>query len=370
MVRGRRKGVLIAGGGVAGSLAAIALARLRPDVPLMIVEEQEHFGGERFHYLFDEEQSEAERALIAPIVEHRWPGFYVNFPGKSRNLKGEVSGFATASLHRTLIETLSPDQYRLGARIVAVRGDALELEGGEVIKAEGIIDARGVTNLSMLDLLYETRVERLVRLEQPHLLDRPLIIDATVEQTIGLSFVQAFPVGPDRLRIAKLLVSERSQPDEVADARLDHYLDRRGWKVAEEEERFAASSPLPHGGDFSAFWRIGGARVAKLGMRGGFLQPATGRTAADAARNALLLTEQKDFSSDALHDLFEEQARQQWKKRELQRAYVQALAAAPPEQRRSLAERLYQLDRGVILRFLADRLGLIERRQVQKLLKG
>ena len=45
MARGRRQGVVIAGGGVAGSLAALALARPRPQVPLLIVEVQESVGG-------------------------------------------------------------------------------------------------------------------------------------------------------------------------------------------------------------------------------------------------------------------------------------------------------------------------------------
>jgi 2-polyprenyl-6-methoxyphenol hydroxylase-like FAD-dependent oxidoreductase len=41
MARGRRDGIVIAGGGLAGSLAALAMARHRPDVPLLIIEEAE-----------------------------------------------------------------------------------------------------------------------------------------------------------------------------------------------------------------------------------------------------------------------------------------------------------------------------------------
>jgi len=370
MARGRRQGVVIAGGGIAGSLAALALARQRPEVPLLIVEEQESFGGVCFHPLFTDEVDRPEQALLAGIPGLRWPGFYLAFPGLARNLKGAIGGFTPAALHRTMIETLRPDQYRLGTRIVAVREDALVLDGGETIKAEGALDARGATNLSMLDLLYETRVERQIRTTAPHRLDRPLLVDATVEQNLGFSFVQAFPLGEDRLRIARLLVSERSQPDEAADARLDHYLELRGWRTAEVEASCALARPLPIGGDFSGFWRFGGARVAKLGLRGGFFHPATGRTLADAARTALLLAEQKDFSGTALHDLFEEQAKQLWKKRELHRSVNAAIAAAPPEARRATAERLYRLDAGTLVRFLGDRLGLLDRHRVQKAVRG
>jgi lycopene beta-cyclase len=361
---------LIAGGCAAGCLAALARARLRPDVPLLIVEERERFGGHCFHHLFTDEVDADAQSLLTAIPGQRWPGFYLAFPGLARNLKGSIGGFIPDALHRVMMETLRPDQYRLGTKVVAVREDAVVLDGGETIKAEGALDARGAANLSMLELLYETRVERQIITEAPHRLDRPLLIDATIEQTLGFGFIQAFPLGPDRLRVAKLLVSERAQPDEAADARLEHYLGTRGWRTTEVVDRCALARPLPMGGDFRAFWRIGGARVAKLGLRGGFFNPATGRTLADAARNGVLLAAQKDFGGAVLHDLFEEEARQAWKRREPQRSVNAAIAAAAPEARRMVAERLYRLDPGTIQRFRSDRLGVLDRRKIQKALKA
>lgn len=370
MARGRREGVLIAGGGLAGCLAALALKRLRPEVPLLIVEERERFGGEGFRFLFRNELDGEGRSLVAPLVEQAWPGFYIAFPGLTRNLKAELGGFSPAALHRAMTASLDPKEYRLGVKAVAVRDDALVLDGGETIKAEGAIDARGAANLSMLELLYETRVERVATLAAPHRLDRPVLIDASPDQAAGFSFVQIFPLGEQRLRIAKALVSERARPDDAAEARLDHYLGLRGWRVEHVEESIALSRPMPMGGDFASFWRIGGARVAKLGLRGGFLQPATGRSVADAARAALALAGARDFAGAALHDLIEEEARQLWKRRDFQRGTVAAIAAARPDQRRALLERLYALEPGIIAGFHADRLGLIERKRVQRALRG
>ena len=53
------------------------------------------------------------------------------------------------------------------------------LDGGETIKAEGAIDARGATNMSALELLYEARLERDYRFKAPHRVDRPVLVDAT-----------------------------------------------------------------------------------------------------------------------------------------------------------------------------------------------
>src|SRR4051794_15429395 len=190
MARGRRDGILIAGGGLAGSLAALAMARYRPDVPLLVVEERESFGGEGFRTFSQAEFGDDGAELIGPLAIDRWPGFYVAFPGFSRKLRAEYGGFAADELHRAMVATLAPKQYRLGTRVVAVREDSLVLDGGETIKAEGAIDARGATNLSMLDLLYETRFERDYRFDEPHRVDRPVLIDAKADQGGGLRFFE------------------------------------------------------------------------------------------------------------------------------------------------------------------------------------
>ncbi|HST37202.1 MAG TPA: lycopene beta-cyclase CrtY [Allosphingosinicella sp.] len=370
MARGKRNGILIAGGGLAGCLAALALARHRPDVPFLIVEEDETFGGEAYRLFADADLHGDARDLLEPVVTNRWPGFYTVFPGFSRKLKAEQSGFAAADLHAHMMETLTEKQYRLGTRVVAVREDALVLDGGEELKAEGAIDARGAASLSTLDLFYEASFERDYRFKAPHRVDRPVLIDATGDQTGGLRLMRCIPVAEDRLILADVSLSERAQPDEAAGARLDAYAKARGWQKKAILGERATSRPLPIGGDFAAFWRLGGHRVAKLGLRGGFVHPLTGTTVADAAEMALLLAGQRDFSGEALHDLFAAEARALWKRREPLRAVTAAFAATPAEQRRALAESLARLDAATISRLRADRLGMLDRLRVQKALKG
>jgi lycopene beta-cyclase len=370
MARGRRDGIVIAGGGLAGALAALAMARHRPDVPLMIVEEGETFGGQGVRSFTDAELGQDGAALIGPLAIERWPGFYVAFPGFSRNLGIAYAGFGAVDLHRALVETLDPKQYRLGVKVVAVREDALVLDGGEEIRAQGAIDARGAASLAALDLVYAARLEREYRFKAPHRVDRPVLIDATVAQGDALRFMQCLPLAEDRLIVADVAISARALPDAEAGARLDAYVAARGWTPKGEGGEQVQVRPLPTGGDFAAFWRQSGARVAKLGVRGGFVHPVTGRTLGDAVATALLLSRQRDFSGAALHDLFEAEAKQIWKKRELLRAVAAALAAAGPEEGRALLGRLYGLAPATIAHFLADRLGLVERMRVQRALKA
>ena len=370
MARGRRDGILIAGGGLAGSLAALAMARHRPEVPVLIVEERETFGGEGLRIFSNAELGDDGAALVGPMAIDRWPGFYVAFPGLSRKLKAEMAGFGPEDVHRFMTQALKPASYRLGTKVVAVREDALVLDGGETIKAEGAIDARGPASMSALDLLYEARLERDYRFGAPHRVDRPVLIDATVDQIGGLRFFECVPLSEERLLVSDVCVSERAQPDEQAPARVSAYVKARGWTRPRARADRTSSKTLPFGGDFAAFWRLGGARAAKIGLRGGFVHPVTGRTIGDAAAMALLLARQRDFSGAALHDLFEAEARQMWKQREFLRTITASLAAAAPEDRRALVERLYRLDPGLIQRLQADRLGLIDRWRVGKALKS
>lgn len=370
MARGRRDGILIAGGGLAGALAALAMARHRPDVPLLIVEEGETFGGTGTRTFSAAELGEEGAGLIGTEAILRWPGIYLSFPGLNRNLRLDWRGFGADEVHRALVAALDPKQYRLGTKVVAVREDALVLDGGEELKAEGAIDARGPTNLSMLELLHEVRVERDHVFAAPHRVDRPVLIDATVPQDGALRFMTCVPLGEERLVVSDVMISERIQPDAEAGARLDAYVAARGWKAAGVTGERVSLRPLPYGGDFAAFWRLGGARVAKLGLRGGFVHPLTGRALGDSVANAMLLTRQRDFSAGALHDLFEAEAKQAWRKRESLREVTAALAAARPEDRRALLARLYNLAPGTIAALNGGELGWLDRRRVQQAVRA
>lgn len=371
MTRGRRKGVLIAGGGLAGSLAALAMASLRPEVPLLIVDERERFGGDRLWLVFDAEIPDEARSFVEPLIARSWEGFYLAFPRAPRKLKAPLHAITGEALDAELRRALDPDRYRLGTRVVAVRDDALVLDGGETIRAEGAIDARGPANLSMLNLQHLAFLRRDYRFDAPHGVDRPVLADATLNQGEGLAFFRCVPLGETRLAVYHVVLSSGPRTDpEAAGKRLDDYVERRGWSREAVEREDLGDWPLPAGGDFDAFWRIGGARVAKLGLRGGFFHPGTGWTAGDAIRAALSLAAQPDFTGAALHDTFEAEAKSLWADREVYRAFNATLARSGPGGRRARFERLHRIDPGVLTRFYADRLRLLDRRVLERELRG
>jgi lycopene beta-cyclase len=368
MVRGAPSGIVIAGGGLAGCLAALALAQRRPEIPLLLVEEGDRFGGGRTWTFFDDEIEEHERALVEPLVAHSWPGYYAAFPGHNRNLKAASHAIRGDDLDAAVRAALKPEQYRLGTKVVAVRDDELVLLGGEQIKVLGAIDARGPANLSLLQLGWRRSAARAYALKAPHGLDRPVLVDATVGQADGLRLIQCLPVGERELRIEDVIYSERAEAEQPsAGDRLDAYLKLRGWQIKSAGEEEVRSLPVALGGDFSAFWRVGGARVAKLGYRGGFFHPTSGNSLPDAVRTALLLADQRDFAGAALHDLFEAEAAALWRKREFYRGFNRALFQGSADERLAVYRDFYKLEPGLIARFWSGKLGMLERMKFAKL---
>ncbi len=364
MVGRKRDGLLIAGGGLSGCLAAIAIATKRPDVPVLLVEEGERFGGQQSWSFFDTDIEDEDRWLVDPLIVNRWPGYYVAFPGHSRKFRTGYSSLRSEELDAHVRAVLRPEQYRLGTRIAAVREREIVLTDGETIKADGAIDARGAANLSMLELGWRKFVGRDYVFERPHGLDLPVAIDATVGQGDGYRFVSCLPLDEHRILVGDH--SYATAPDlgvEAVGARLDAYVAKRRWAPGEVVREESGVLPVPIGGDFDAFLRIGGARVAKLGLRGGLFHPTTGHALPDAVRTAAILAQQPKFDGAALHDLFAAHSAKLWKQRSFYRSFNPSLLRAGGGK---AMDQLHRLQGSLIERFFAGRSTALDRMRIAR----
>ena len=78
--------LIIAGGGLSGSLTALAVAKLRPDVSVLLLESGDNFGGNHLWSFFDPDIDADARWLVDPLVAARWDAYDVRFPKRSRTL--------------------------------------------------------------------------------------------------------------------------------------------------------------------------------------------------------------------------------------------------------------------------------------------
>jgi lycopene beta-cyclase len=347
--------VAIVGGGLAGGLIALALRARRPDVDIRLIEPGA-IGGDHVWSFFSGDVAEADRWLAAPLVSYRWPGYDVAFPGHRRTLGESYYSIESERFAEVVTASLAPGQL-IPAPAIAVGGGAVVLASGDRVEATGVIDARGAADMAMLDLGWQKFVGRELVLAEPHVVERPVVMDATVAQIDGYRFVYCLPFAETRMFVEDTYYSDTPDIDRLAlTERILAYAAGKGWRVESVAREEAGALPVAIGGDFDAFWRANGVKVAKAGLRAGLFHPTTGYSLPDAIRLAIAIADASDLSGDALHDLTYGVAKRAWDQRGFYRMLDAMLfRAAEPEERYRVLERFYRLDPALIARFYAGR---------------
>lgn len=341
------------------------MAEGRPDISFLLIEQDHAFGGNHIWSFFDSDV-EQDRWLVEPLITRRWRDHDVLFPRRARRIGLGYNSVKSADLDRLVRERLRPDQFRLGRGIVEVGADHVLLDGGERIDAEGVIDARGAGPVGALDLAWQKFVGRSYRCANPHGCERPVIMDATVEQESGYRFVYSLPFSETELMVEDTYYSSSAELDvPLIRERLDAYLHLRGWAPAETTAEETGVLPVLLEGELAALWPLSEPPVARLGLRGGFFHPTTGYSLPDAVRNAVLLTEQADFGTAALHRLYRDRASALWEDRRFYQLLNRMLfRAAEPSERYRVLEHFYRLPEPLIARFYGGRLTAIDKLRI------
>lgn len=348
--------LLIAGGGLAGCLTAMALARSRPDVEMLLVEQGDSFGGNHTWSFFDSDIAEQDRRVLDGIEACHWPDYDIFFPRRSRTIANGYNSIRSASLDAAVRGTLRPDQYRLGRRIVAVGAGSVTLEGGEQLDGDAVLDARGAKAMPGIALAWQKFVGRVYRFPRPHGVGRPVIMDATVKQIDGYRFIYKLPISATDLLVEDTYYADAPELDKAAlRERIEAAAAGIGGGKPEMIDEESGVLPVVLSGDVGNLWR--GQPVARLGVRGGFFHPTTSYSLPDAVANASLICGQSDLGGAALHALLRGRAERLWRERRFFRLLNRMLFhAAEPSQRYRVLEHFYRLPPALIGRFYAARL--------------
>lgn len=356
----------IVGGGLAGSLIALALAKKRPGLDVRIVESAGTIGGNHIWSFFAADVSAEDRWIVAPLISYGWTSYDVAFPAHARTFRMGYYSIESSRLDQVVRATLPEKALLTRRKVLAAGPRAVVLADGDRIEARGVIDARGPGDLALFDLGWQKFVGRDYRLSEPHDDPRPMVMDATVSQSDGYRFVYSLPFGATRMFVEDTYYSDSAELDVTAlRARTDAYVAARGWQVDRLAGEEAGVLPVVMGGDFDAYWQSGGNKTAKAGMRAGLFHPTTGYSLPDAVRTASLIAEAGDLSGKGLHDLTHGFARRLWKARRFYRMLDTMLfKAAEPDERYRILERFYRLDPQLIGRFYAGRSTMLDKMRV------
>lgn len=348
----------IIGGGLAGGLIALAFAALRPEVRLLLVEQGDRPGGNHVWSFFDGDVAPADRWLVDPLVAHRWSqGHHVDFPGYNRDLDTPYNSVTTVQLAVALERSLG-DRLLTQATVTALAADHVALADGRTIRARAVIDARGAGDLATLRCGWQKFVGHALRCDAPHGIDRPVIMDATVDQHDGYRFVYLLPWDDRTIFIEDTYYSDGPDLDTTTlDTRIAAYAREKGWQ-GEVIHREQGVLPVVHGGDFDRYWPEGDP-VARAGVQAGLFQPMTGYSLPDAVRFALWLADQP---LDGLPGATRAYAKAHWRRGGYYRLLGKMLfGAARPDQRWRIFARFYRLRPTLIQRFYAGRSTMADR---------
>jgi lycopene beta-cyclase len=365
---------LVVGGGLAGTLAALAVAERQPQARLCLVEHAPRLGGNHTWSFHGSDLSPEERAWVAPFISHHWPTHEVRFPipGRSRQIAGPYCTVTSRHLTEMATARLRAAGATLifGADAVVVEPGRACLRDGRELRAGLVLDARGgeLPGSGMRGMSgFQTFVGLEVELDRDADLPGPLLMDATVEQTDGYRFMYVLPFEPRRWLVEDTVYGDAPVMDPVAArAGIHRYLARRGLHVRRVLREERGVLPIPW-----AQPRATAAGATRIGYRGGFFHPTTGYSFALAVEVARAVASAPRSSVDSVLTRVR-------RARDPQRRFCRMLnrllfRAVPPAARWRIFARFYQLPEDTIARFYAlsftrrDRLRILAGRPLQDL---
>lgn len=361
-----RTEIAIVGGGLAGGLIALALRRQHPEMEVMLIEAGEMLGGNHRWSWFDSDLDAAGTDLLSPFRKTEWHGYEVHFPQYKRKLDSTYRSLTSADFDAALRRELGQQTIYTSCPVASLDAGGVTLENGQRISARTVIDCRSSAAGKHFTGGWQIFMGRLTRTAKPHGIDRPIIMDATVEQLAPYTsangkndgayrFVYVLPLGANELFVEDTYYADEPVLDRSAlSGRIDQYCRQHGW----EGEILGGESgilPVITGGAFPAYQadqKIGGVSVA--GARGGFLHPLSSYTLPFAVETALAIADDALLPGEQLAALLEVRARRHWKRTWFYRKLGSMLfGAAEPAQRYKIFEHFYRLSETLVERFYA-----------------
>ncbi|WP_428678619.1 lycopene beta-cyclase CrtY [Sphingopyxis sp.] len=344
--------IAIVGGGLAGGLAALALAAKRPDLDVRLVEPGP-VGGNHVWSFFDSDIEKRDRWLVAPLVRYHWDRYDVAFPAHGRTLRMGYKSITGEALAEAVAAAL-PAGCIIADKAKHVAPDHVLFARGGRLSAKHVIDARGAGKLSDLDCGWQKFVGQALTVEGGHGIERPLVMDATVDQIDGYRFVYLLPFDAETVFVEDTYYSDAPDLDvATVRERIASYAARRQWNVTATTREETGVLPVVIAGDFDRLWPESD-RTGRIGVRAGVFHALTGYSLPDAVRTAAALSDL--VGSPELPERLRERGAASWRRQRFYRMLGAMLfRAAAPAERYRIFERFYRLSPGLIARFYAGR---------------
>lgn len=350
--------IAIVGGGLAGGLTALAIKRAAPHLSLALFEAGESYGGNHRWSWFEGDLDTAGAGLLASFRKAQWSGGNeVRFPGHSRRLRSDYRSLDSRDFDAALRCDLPQDAIHTKTAVAELRMGGVALASGEDIAASAVIDCRDAAPSEHLAGGWQVFLGQHLRTRDPHGINRPVIMDATVEQPEAYRFVYLLPLSEKDIFVEDTYYADDPELDTaLLRGRIAEYARSKDWQIEIVHEETGVL-PVITGGDFDAYRAsLSTPGVALAGARGGFVHPLTSYTVPVAVENAVAIADAVRGDLRSLPALVEARAKAHWRRTRFYRLLGRMLFdAAEPSERYRVFERFYRLPEPLIDRFYAVR---------------
>ncbi|MBL8897203.1 MAG: lycopene beta-cyclase CrtY [Planctomycetes bacterium] len=356
---------VVVGGGLQGALVALAWLERRPTARVALVERERGAPLERTWSFHGEDLPAAARGFVEPLIEHRWSGYEVRFENLRRTLSSEYLGFTSRHASAVLQQRFAARAdcaLFVGRRAIRIEAQRVVLDDGRTLGARLVVDATGGAPRTARNGAcgYQKFLGLELELARDHALQRPILMDACVDQAQGYRFFYALPFGPRRVLLedTRFADTPELERDELR-AEVLRYAEELGLAVSGIAREEHGVLPMP----WSEHRFETAGPPLRAGYRGGWFHPATGYSFPLAVRLALLSTEVEP------EQLFQGPLRQLARALEAPARHARALNRLlfrwfEPRDRAHVFERFYRLPEPTILRFYALRATFLDRARV------
>lgn len=245
--------VIIAGGGLSGGLVALRLALAHPNLRVLILERESRLGGNHTYSFHSAGEPEA---WLQPIITRTWNQFEVRFPKTDKAISVNHSVVRSKDFHDGIVRKLG-DGVRLGCSVKKISDSEVETSTGEILRAPLVIDATGIHSQQIhknrfLDVPcgWMKYIGFDLKLNKPHGLGLPVLMDARVPQMDGFRYFSITPISETTLFVQECYLS--SNPDlnaERISRSILAYGERNGWSIQSiskpDNHKEHAAIPLP-----------------------------------------------------------------------------------------------------------------------------
>ncbi len=356
---------VLVGGGLQSGLIALALRHRRPTARIAVVERAPRLGGNHTWCFHSDDLSPDIAAIVEPLVTHRWTGYRTAFPGGTRDLD---TAYAAVTSRRFADVVAREVAAGPGCHVLTnteaedIGAQSVRLADGRTLTADLVVDARGPSAADANDATcgYQKFVGLEIDTPTPHGLERPILMDACVEQLDGFRFLYVLPLGPRRLLLEDTRFSDSpTLARNVLGQDIYDYAREHGYVIERIVRTESGVLPLPWDG-VASVGPDDGPLVA--GFQGGWFHPVTGYSFPVAARLADIISAVPATEArDAANELARSVTRQRGYCHRLNKMLFNWFA---PEQRYHVLERFYTLPEPVIRRFYALQLTAGDRARI------